>query len=108
MTIIIVAMTTGSPNRQQFPLYLGQNSTPHANRDLCYSEGKTVFDGQWVFFFEIDSPVMALLLLAVVFLIFLGGVLGLAYMGGVFTGKNEVIANDKRIANAASLTTQPR
>ena len=54
---------------------------------------------------EKDSPFVPLLVLAVVFLIFLGGVLGLAYMGGVFTGKNEVIANDKRIVAEASLTT---
>ena len=52
---------------------------------------------------EKDSPLMALMLLAVIFVILLGGILGLAYMGGVFTGKNEVIANDKRIAHEASL-----
>jgi len=52
---------------------------------------------------EKDSPIIPLLLLAVVFLILLGGGLGLAYAGGVFTGKNEVIANDKRIMNQASL-----
>jgi hypothetical protein len=54
---------------------------------------------------EKDSPAFPLLVLAAVFLIFLGGALGLAYMGGVFTGKNEVIANDKRIVAEASLTT---
>jgi hypothetical protein len=40
--------------------------------------------------------------LAVVFLFLLGGGLGLAYLGGVFTGKNEVIANDKRIEAQSS------
>jgi hypothetical protein len=54
---------------------------------------------------EKDSPTFPLLVLAAVFLILLGGALGLAYMGGVFTGKNEVIANDKRIANQVSLAT---
>jgi hypothetical protein len=39
---------------------------------------------------EKDSPLVPLLVLAVVFLILLGGGLGLAYVGGVFTGKNEV------------------
>jgi len=57
---------------------------------------------------EKDSPIVPLLVLAVVFLILLGGVMGLAYMGGVFTGKNEVIENDKRIANEASLVTPAR
>ena len=53
---------------------------------------------------EKDSPFMPLLLLAVVFLVLLVGGLSLAYMGGVFTGKNEVIENDKRIENQASQT----
>ena len=57
---------------------------------------------------EKDSPIVPLLILAVMFLIFLGGGLGLAYMGGVFTGKNEVIENDKRIAAEASLITPAR
>jgi hypothetical protein len=52
---------------------------------------------------EKHSFIPALLILAVIFLIFLGGILGLAYMGGVFTGKNEVMENDKRIANQAHL-----
>ena len=52
---------------------------------------------------EKDSPLVPLLVLAVVFLFLLGGGLGLAYMGGVFTGKNEVIENDKRIATEALL-----
>jgi hypothetical protein len=56
---------------------------------------------------EKDSPIPALILLAVLFLILLGGGLGLAYMGGVFTGKNEVIANDSRIASQALLKSGP-
>jgi hypothetical protein len=56
---------------------------------------------------EKDSPIPALLLMAVMVLILLGGGLGLAYMGGVFTGKNEVIANDKRIANQALPISAP-
>jgi hypothetical protein len=51
---------------------------------------------------EKDSPLLPLLLLAFIFLLFLGGALGLAYAGGVFTGKNQVIANDQRIENEAS------
>jgi hypothetical protein len=51
---------------------------------------------------EKNSPIIPLLVMAVAFLILLGGGLGLAYAGGVFTGKNEVIENDKRIANQAS------
>jgi hypothetical protein len=53
---------------------------------------------------EKDSPLVPLLLLLVVFLILIGGGLVLAYMGGVFTGKNDVIANDKRIRAEAELT----
>jgi len=56
---------------------------------------------------EKDSPVTALFLMAVVFLILLGGVMGLAYVGGVFTGKNEVIENDNRIANLAFVKSAP-
>ena len=56
---------------------------------------------------EKDSPVPALLVLGVLFILFLGGVLGLAYLGGVFTGKNQVIANDKRIADQARLKSAP-
>jgi hypothetical protein len=48
MTIIAVIMTAASPDLQQFPLYLGQNSTPHANRALAYNKGKELFDGQFV------------------------------------------------------------
>ena len=51
---------------------------------------------------EKDSPIIPLLFLAIVLLILLAGGIGLAYAGGVFTGKDEVIANDKRIENQAS------
>ena len=56
---------------------------------------------------EKDSPLTAILVLAVIFLIFLGGGLGLAYMGGVFTGKKEVIANDQRITKLNLLNSAP-
>jgi hypothetical protein len=56
---------------------------------------------------EKDSPVPALVLLGVIFLFFIGGGLGLAYMGGVFTGKNEVAENDKRIANLSHSVSTP-
>jgi len=56
---------------------------------------------------EKDSPLIPLLVLAVVFLILLGGGLGLACMGGIFTGKNEVAANDKRIESLALLKSTP-
>jgi len=56
---------------------------------------------------EKDSPILPLVILAVIFLIFLSGVFGLAYAGGVFTGKDEVAANDKRIANQVSLNSSP-
>ena len=56
---------------------------------------------------EKDSPLVPLLVLAVVFLILLGGGLGLAYLGGVFTGKNEVAENDKRIVNQALVNSSP-
>ena len=56
---------------------------------------------------EKDSPLTAILLLAVIFLIFLGGGFGLAYMGGVFTGKNEVIENDQRITKQNLLNSAP-
>ena len=52
---------------------------------------------------EKDSPLVPLLILAVVFLILLGGGLGLADVGGVFTGKNDVSENDKRIESLALL-----
>lgn len=57
---------------------------------------------------EKDSPLIPLLFIAATCVILLGGGLGLAYMGGVFTGKNEVIANDKRIAAEAALSTPAR
>jgi hypothetical protein len=53
---------------------------------------------------EEDSPTMMIVLLSIVLLILVGGGLGLAYMGGVFTGKNEVIANDKRIEHQTLMT----
>jgi len=56
---------------------------------------------------EKDSPLVPLLVLVAVFLILLGGGLGLAYVGGVFTGKNDVIANDKRIESLALLKSAP-
>ena len=56
---------------------------------------------------EKDSPLVPLLVLAVVFLILLGGGLGLAYVGGVFTGKNAVAENDKRIESLALLKSTP-
>jgi hypothetical protein len=56
---------------------------------------------------EEDSPVPALLLLGGIFLLFIGGGLGLAYVGGVFIGKNEVAKNDQRIANQASHISSP-
>ncbi len=56
---------------------------------------------------EKDSPLVPLLVLAVVFLILLGGGIGLAYLGGVFTGKNEVVKNDKRIESLALLKSAP-
>ena len=37
----------------------------------------------------------------------LGGGLGLAYLGGVFTGKNEVIENDQRITKQNLLNSAP-
>ena len=48
MTFIIVAMTNDSPDREQFPLYLGQNSTPHVNRNVSFYKGDELFDGQYV------------------------------------------------------------
>jgi hypothetical protein len=49
MTIIIVAMTTDSALQyEEFPIYLGQNATPGANRALPILNGKFFFDGQWV------------------------------------------------------------
>jgi len=56
---------------------------------------------------EKDSPFMPLLFLGVLFLLLLGGGLGLAYMGGVFTGKKEVIENDKRITDQSRSLSAP-
>jgi hypothetical protein len=57
---------------------------------------------------EQDSPLLPLLVLAVAFLILLAGGIELAYLGGVFTGKDEVIANDKRIMERAALNVPAR
>ena len=51
---------------------------------------------------EKDSPLVPIVLMALVLMIFIGGALSLAYMGGVFTGKSAVMANDQRIENEAS------
>lgn len=53
---------------------------------------------------ENNSLPISLFFLAIVLVILFGLVLELAYLGGVFTGKDEVIANDKRIENRASVT----
>jgi hypothetical protein len=60
---------------------------------------------------EKDSPAMALILLTVIFSIILAGLAGLAYLGGVFTGRDAVLANDKRITEEAhqdSSSPQPQ
>jgi hypothetical protein len=57
---------------------------------------------------EKDSPLRPLLTIAAILLTLLGGALGLAYVGGVFTGKDEVIANDNRIAHQNSLSAPAR
>lgn len=51
MTIIVLAKTNASRTFFQYPLYLGQNHTSHANRALAYYQGKEIFDGQWVSFY---------------------------------------------------------
>ncbi len=56
---------------------------------------------------EKDSPVTALVLLGSIFVLFIAGGLGLAYAGGVFTGKDAVAENDKRIANQEHLDSSP-
>ncbi len=56
---------------------------------------------------EKDSPVVPLLLIAAFLLVLLGGGLGLAYVGGVFTGKNEMVAKNKRTADQAPLSDIP-
>ncbi len=52
---------------------------------------------------EKDSPTAALVLMGCILLFFVAGVLGLAYVGGVFTGKDAVAANDKRITDQAAV-----
>ncbi len=52
---------------------------------------------------ERNSLLTPLLFVAVVLLILCGIGLELAYLGGVFTGKNQVMANDKRIESQAAL-----
>jgi hypothetical protein len=51
MTMIVLAKTDASRTLFQYPIYLGQNRSSHANRALAYYEGKQVFDGQWVGFY---------------------------------------------------------
>jgi hypothetical protein len=51
---------------------------------------------------EKDSPAVPLLIIACTLLILIGGGVGLAFLGGVFTGKNAVIANDRRILDQAA------
>jgi hypothetical protein len=51
MTLIVVAKTEAARTFFQYPLYLGQNRTSHANRALAYYKGTEVFDGQWVSFY---------------------------------------------------------
>ena len=50
MTMIVLAKTNASRTFFQYPLYLGQNRTSHANRALAFYDGKEVFDGQWIGF----------------------------------------------------------
>jgi hypothetical protein len=56
---------------------------------------------------EKDSPRIPLLVLTAIFFLIIGSGIALAYMGGVFTGKDEVIANDLRIKNQARLQSAP-
>jgi hypothetical protein len=53
------------------------------------------------------NPIM-LLFFGLVCLILLGIGMELAYLGGVFTGKDEVLANDRRIEQQASLIKPAR
>ena len=48
LTIILVSKTTALSDAEEFPIYLGQNTTAHANRAFCYLRGKELFDGQVV------------------------------------------------------------
>ncbi len=52
---------------------------------------------------EKDPPLVPVQILAAVLLTLVSGAVGLAYLGGVFTGKEEVIANDKRIQTQTSM-----
>ena len=56
---------------------------------------------------EKDSIRIPLLVLTAIFLLILGSGIALAYMGGVFTGKDAVTANDLRIKNQARLQSSP-
>ena len=56
---------------------------------------------------EKDSPIIPLLVLITIFFLILGSGIALAYMGGVFTGKDAVMANDLRIKNQARLQSAP-
>jgi hypothetical protein len=56
---------------------------------------------------EKDSPRIPLLVLTAIFFLIIGSGIALAYMGGVFTGKDAVIANDLRIKNQARLQPGP-
>jgi len=56
---------------------------------------------------EKDSPRIPLLVLNAIFFLIIGSGIALAYMGGVFTGKDAVIANDLRIKNQARLQSNP-
>ena len=56
---------------------------------------------------EKDSPRIPLLVLTAIFFLIIGSGVALAYMGGVFTGKDAVIANDLRIKNQARLQSNP-
>lgn len=91
------------PNRHRF--HLSANASPaqlEPDGDFTKQE-QTNEKCIMTTIIEKDSFVVPLLVLAFVLLTFLGGGLGLAYIGGVFTGKNDVIENDKRIANQASM-----
>ena len=56
---------------------------------------------------EKDSPRIPLLVLTAIFFLIIGSGIALAYMGGVFTGKDAVIANDLRIKNQARVQSAP-
>jgi len=56
---------------------------------------------------EKDSPRILLLVLAAIFFLIIGSGIALAYIGGVFTGKDAVTANDLRIKNESALQSAP-